>query len=57
MESVKHWIWLLYTPPSEPDSVGQFNPITDVSRVLGEVTRGMEYANIVQDVCPDFVVI
>jgi hypothetical protein len=36
IESVKHWVWLLYTPPSEPDSIGHFNPITDISRVLSE---------------------
>jgi hypothetical protein len=33
---VEHWAWLLYTPPSEPDSIGHFNPITDISRVLCE---------------------
>jgi hypothetical protein len=35
IELVKHWAWLLYTP-SEPDSIGHFNPITDISRVLSK---------------------
>jgi hypothetical protein len=36
IESVEHWVWLLYTPTAEPDSIGHFNTITDISRVLGE---------------------
>jgi hypothetical protein len=36
-ESVKHLVWLLYSPRSEPDSMGHFNPVTDISGVLGEV--------------------
>jgi hypothetical protein len=58
IESVKHRAWLLYTPPTEPDSIGHFNPITDVIRVLCEAKTGCgEYATIVQHVYHNIVVI
>ena len=52
IESVKHWVLLLYTPATEPDSIGHFNPITDISRVLdeGESNKPSAYSY-----CPMFL--
>ena len=36
IESVEHWVWLLYKPASDPDSIGHFFPIPKISLVLSE---------------------
>ena len=36
IESMKNWVWLLYEPASESDTIGHFFPIPSISQVLGE---------------------